>query len=338
MALDLTPGVSHVADTEDGTPIQRIVLSDGTLTVAVLTLGAILQDVRLAGVAHALTLGTDHIPTYLGPLSSCGSLIGPVVNRISGAQAALSGKTYQFEKSPRGDYSLHGGQAGTHHKVWEIDSISETSATLTLNLPDGEGGFPGNRAIAARFSLIGDGTLELRIAATTDASTWINIANHSYWNLDGTDTYAGHTLTVAADRYCVSDAADLATGEVRDVADTPFDFRNGLALSPGEDVKFDVNLCLSDARRPLTNVLTLTGASGVSLSMATTEPGVQIYDGNGYHSDGQLGHNGAVLGNYAGLAIEPQCWPDAPNQPAFPSIVVHPTRAYEQISTLRFSA
>lgn len=97
------------------------------------------------------------------------------------------------------------GAAGTQNKLWEIAEVSDTSVTLELGLPDGEGGFPGNRAVAARFSLLAGGVLELRVAMTTDRDTIVNFANHSFWNLDGTDTYAGHQLQVAADRRCLAD-------------------------------------------------------------------------------------------------------------------------------------
>lgn len=334
----MIPGTYPFGTLPDGQNVHKIVLSNGTLSVALLSLGCILQDVRLAGVPHSLTLGTDDLAACAGPMSSCGSLIGPVVNRISGGASELDGTTYRFDRDPEAEYTLHSGEAGTHHRVWDIAEADDTSATFETSLRDGDGGFPGNRVVAARFRLTAPGTLELRIAVTTDAPTWVNFANHSYWNLDGTPTYAGHSLMVAAERYCVSGPGDLATGAVDPVAGTAFDFRAARVLAPGKNSKLDLNLCVADKRRLPEPVLTLTGASGVTMVLETSEPGVQIYDANGFETGGALGHDAQSYGPHAGLAIEAQAWPDAPNQPRFPSIVLRPGRAYEQVTRWRFSS
>jgi aldose 1-epimerase len=338
MTDTLAPGVSDTDVHISGAPVQRIVLSDGTLSVAVLTLGAILQDVRLAGVSHSLTVASPDIAAYTGALRSAGALMGPVVNRISGGRARLGGTVYEFERNQDGQHTRHAGSAGTNHKLWQIGERRDDAVVLELALPDGEGGFPGNRVVAARFALPAPGTLEMTVTVTTDADSWINFANHSYWNLDGTAAYAGHHLRVAADRYCVPGPGDLVTGEVRPVADTAFDFRAGRPLAPRADPKYDVNLCLSDDRVPPREVLWLTGAGGVSMTVATTEPGLQIYDGNGLNGAGAPDHAGRPIQPYAGIAIEPQGWPDAPNQRGFPSIILRAGQAYRQITRWRFAA
>lgn len=336
MAIPLSPGIYPFGARPDGQAVEQIVLSDGTLGVALLSQGAILQDVRLDGVPYGLTIGTDTLAPYLNGMRSAGSLIGPVINRISNASAVIDGETYQFDRNQDGKHTRHAGDAGTQHKLWDVVDVSDTAATLELNLPDGEGGFPGNRAVAARFSLIEPGTLELRVAVTSDKTTIINFANHSYWNLDGTETYAGHSLQIAADRRCLAENA-LVTGEVVPVDDSFFDFRQPRILTPGQDPVLDVNMCLADRRRKITDVLTLTGQSGVSMTIATTEPGIQIYDGERFANDGALGHDRRANGPYCGLAIEAQGWPDAPNQPHFPQITLTEGRAYEQVTRFRFS-
>ena len=131
-----------------------------------------------------------------------------------------------------GRTTLHGGSHGLHARNWEFDGATERQATFTINLPDGEAGFPGNRALAARYALTGDGTLSLRLAATTDAPTWINLASHALWNPGGGPTLAGHTLRIAADRYLPTDDTALVTGEIADVTGTPFDFRSGRPVGP----------------------------------------------------------------------------------------------------------
>ncbi len=333
----MTPGTYPFGADAQGREVQRVVISRGGLSAAILTQGAILQDVRLAGVSHGLALGFPELAPYLGAMASCGALMGPVVNRISNGTAPLAETVVTLEKNQDGRHTRHSGSAGTHRKLWEIDIAGPAGATLTLSLPDGEGGFPGNRAVSADFRLLRDATLELRVTMTTDADTLVNFANHGYWNLDGSGTFAGHRLTVAADRYCVTGPGSLPTGEIREVAGTPFDFRHGRELSPGRDPAYDHNLCLAQTRRRIAPALTLTGRSGISLAIATTEPGMQVYDGAGFDPKGAVGNDGRRYGRHAGLALEPQGWPDAPNHRGFPHIVLRAGRAYEQVTRFSFS-
>ena len=333
----MIPGTAAVGTLPDGQTIQQVILSDGTLSVAFLSLGCALQDLRLSGVPHSLTLGTEDATAYAGALRSCGTLIGPVVNRISGGSAKLAGRTYTFDRNQDGELTCHSGAAGTNRRLWDVAESDDTSVTFETSLRDGDGGFPGNRVVAARFALTEPGVLEMRVAVTTDAATWVNFANHSYWNLDGTETYDGHQLEVAADRYCVAGPGDLVTGEVLGVEGSPFDFRTARVLRPGNDPKLDLNLCVADGQRAPEHILTLTGASGVSMSLETSEPGVQIYDANKFATGGATGHDGRSYSPYAGLAIEAQCWPDAPNQPHFPSIVLSAGQSYEQVTRWRFA-
>lgn len=330
------PGLYPFGVNPDGDQITRAVISDGTLAVSVLSQGVTLQDVRLAGVAHGLTVGTDTLPPYVGPLRSCGALMGPVVNRISNGRTEISGKVFEFERNQDGLHTRHCGAAGVNRKGWELAECDDTSVTFELSIVDGEGGFPGNRAVASRLSLPETGVLELRVAMTTDADTIVNFANHAYWNLDGTPTYEGHRLTVAADRRCLADAGALVTGEVEPVEGTFFDFREGRVLSPGQDPLIDVNMCVADQRRALTEVLRLEGTSGVTMTVETTEPGVQLYDGSGLGGDGAPGHDGRPIGAYSGFAIEPQGWPDACNHAHFPSILLRAGHSYEQVTRYRF--
>ncbi|WP_253949121.1 aldose epimerase family protein [Mangrovicoccus sp. HB161399] len=338
MMASMIPGLYPFGTRPDGQAVQRVVLSDGMLDVAVLTQGAILQDVRLKGVDHGLAIGTDTLDPYLADMRSCGSLIGPVINRIAEGRAVIAGETFEFERNQDGRHTRHSGAAGTQNKLWEISEMDDSSVTLELGLPDGEGGFPGNRAVAARYALVAPGVLEMRVAVTTDRPTIVNFANHGYWNLDGTDTYEGHRLEVAADRRCVMGEGSLVTGEIAPVEGSFFDFRQGTILHPGQDPQIDLNLCLADRRRPLTEILTLTGRSGVCMTVSSTEPGVQVYDGANFKNGGATGHDGRRNGPYCGLAIEPQGWPDACNHAEFPPILLDEGHAVEQVTTWRFSA
>lgn len=322
-------GIREFGRMADGAKVQAITLRAGALSVTLLTLGAILQEVRLAGVAHGLTLGSDRVADYEGAMRYHGSLIGPVVNRLSGAEARIGDVLHRFEANQDGCITLHGGAAGTHLKLWQIARATDTEALLTLTLPAGEGGFPGRRQVQALWQIAAPASLTLTISASTDADTLINFANHSYWNLDGSSTWAGHSLRVAADRYLPTTEAFTPTGAIADVAGTAMDFREGRAIAPGDPL-LDTCFCLSDSAQPLRDVLWLTGQSGVGLTVATTEPGIQVYDGRNALRPGQTPHEG--------LAIEAQLWPDAPAHPEFPSILLRAGESRAQTVQWRFEA
>lgn len=320
-------GVSGFGVTAGGEAVSRVVLRGGGLTVALLTRGAVLQGVWLDGVDRNLTLGSEVLADYEGKMRHHGSLVGPVVNRIAEAGAVVGGVRRSFEANWQGQHTLHSGAAGTQFKVWALGAVTEASAEMTVHLPDGEGGFPGNRQITARFE-VADSALNLTVTATTDAETPINFANHSYWNLDGTETWAGHHLRIAADRVLAVTEALIPTGEVPAVAGTPLDLRAGRVIAPGDPV-MDTAFCLSDAPQPLSEVLWLTGASGLRLTLATTEASVQVYDGRAAVRPGRE--------VYEGLAIEAQGWPDALSQPGFPQVTLQPGALYRQHTRFSFS-
>jgi aldose 1-epimerase len=314
--------------TGDGRPVQAVTIGAGDLRATILTLGSIVQDVRLAGHAHSLTPGSDRLADYEGQMRYHGPLVGPVANRIAGASAEIAGRLHRFDANEAAGHCLHGGATGTQAQVWQIAEVTADSVTLTLDLPDGLGGFPGNRRIRARWQVRAPATLHLRLSAGTDAPTLMNIANHSYWNLDGTPDWSGHRLRIAADQYLPTDAAMIPTGAVAAVAGSAMDFRQGRVITPGGPL-LDTCFCLSDRRRPLREVLWLTGASGLCLTVATTEPGIQVYDGRNAQRPGHA--------TYEGLAIEPQFWPDAPHQPGFPAIDLVPGKDWQQITEWRFA-
>ena len=305
--------------------MTAIGIAAGDLSARLLTLGATLREVRLAGVDRNLTVGTDDLALYGGPMLYYGAVVAPVANRLRDARAAIGGTEHHFEPN-QGPHILHSGAVGTHLKDWEVLEAAPDAVLMGVTLQGGEGGFPGLRRVTVRFAVLPPATLRMEIVAATDALTLMNPVNHSYWNLDGTPTWEGHALRIAADAYLPVDDDLIPTGEVRDVTGTPYDFREGRRPRPGEP-PMDHNFCLARERGPLREVLWLTGASGVSMALATTEPGVQVYDG----SQG----TGARL--HEALAIEAQSWPDAPSNPGFPSIRLAPGEAYRQVTEWRFT-
>jgi aldose 1-epimerase len=310
---------------QTGHDVDRITLVGHGLQVAILTLGAALQSVRLNGVAHDLTLGSDGLADYEGALRFHGTIVGPVANRLAGAQVSIDGQTHVLAANEPSGNLLHSGAAGTHAQVWQVATISETAVTLTLSLQDD--GFPGRRDLRVSYAIAAPGTLQMTITGTTTAPTVLNLAQHSYWNLDGTPTWAGHRLQIAADAYLPTDEANIPTGEIRPVAGTPLDFRTARQIVPDHPF-IDHNFCLSHAPAPLRDVVWLTGQSGLRLTFATTEPGVQVFNGPQGIRPG--------AGAYGGIAIEAQGWPDAPHQPGFPSIALAQGQTYHQITQWRF--
>lgn len=314
--------MAYFGTTSTGAKVEKITLTAGDLTAQILTWGAVIQSIRLKGVPHDLTLGSDTLADYEGDLRYHGSIIAPVVNRLTHAAAPLGDQTLHFQVNFNGQHSLHSGDAGTHLKVWDIIHASETECLLALTLPHNEGGFPGNRRIQALFQIAAPASLRLTITSQTDADTLINATNHSYWNLDGSKDFAGHSLQINADHYLPATPDFIPTGEIRPAADM-FDFRNPKPVSPHQP-DLDNCFCLSHSQHPLRDVLTLQGQSNLKMTVATTEPGIQIYDCRHDH--------------YKGLAIEAQGWPDAPNKPGFPSITLRAGETLTQITEWRFTA
>lgn len=319
--------MQHFGTTAAGEDVHKLVLQDGALRVAILTWGAAVQDVRLDGVAHGLTLGSHRIADYEGGMAHHGTLIGPIVNRISVSRVELDGMVYELERNQDGRIHLHSGKQATHRRVWQVVDHGPTFATLQCKLGDGDCGLPGNRIITARYCVQAPACLTLDINATTDALTLFNFANHSYWNFDGSDRWDGHILKVQADRFLPTTRDDTPTGDISDVTDTPMDFRTARAITPGHP-PLDNNFCLSDAPADLRRVLTLTGASGVGMHLATNQPGVQVYDGrNAIRPD---------KAPFEGLAIEAQGWPDAPTHAGFPTIRATADHPYQQTTQFDF--
>jgi aldose 1-epimerase len=321
----MTEQVQRFGVTALGARVDRIVLTSAKMTATLLTYGCALQSLRMAGLVHDLTLGSDSLADYEGPMCYHGTLVGPVANRLTRAQAMIDGHMVQFQANEATGSLLHGGADGIQTRIWKITDLTAAAVTLTLDLPHGDGGFPGNRHITVRFNL-SETTLRMDITATTDTPTLMNIAQHSYWNLNGTPTWAGHTLQIAADAFLPVTPETLPTGQVQTVAGSPFDFRHPRRIAPGDPV-MDTCFCLTPS--PMRDVLWLTG-DHLRMIFATTEPGLQVYDGLHGIRPGYA--------PYEGLAIEAQGWPDAPNHAGFPSIALAPGQTYQQTTTWRFKA
>ncbi|MBM2574965.1 galactose mutarotase [Jannaschia sp. Os4] len=300
-------------------------------------MGAILRDLRLAGHEAPLVLGLADDAHYPEHSNYMGATAGRVANRIGGARFVLDGAEHRTDPNFRDRHTLHGGSRGMGKRVWDVVETVPDAVTFGIDLADGEMGFPGALRATARFAVEGS-TLRIDYEATCDAPTVCNLAHHSYWNLDGTEDLRHHVLTVDADRYLPVDD-DLIPTRVAPVAGTRFDFRDGRRFGGRDDdlPLLDHNLCLSDGQGPLRDVAMLhSERSGIAMTIATTEPGLQVYDGAKLATP-VPGLDGRTYRARAGAALEPQGWPDAPNNPGFPSVALRPGGTYRQTTTFAFS-
>ncbi len=318
----------------NGREVQIATLTAGGLRVQVLTLGAILQDLRLDGADWPLVLGSEQIGAYEGPMAWFGAVVGPVANRISGAEAMIAGQRARFEAND-GPNTLHGGSNGTSAQIWSVTAASAERLLLRLDLPAGLGGFPGNRQLRAEYRISAPATLELELTATTDAPTLMNLAHHPYWNLEGSAETSSHWLRVSADALLPTDAARLPSGKIAPLGADARDLRAPRRMNTLPPL--DHCYVLARRPRPLAEIATLRGARGITLDLASTAPGLQVYDGAGVSTAPWPGHNGIPYGPFAGVALEPQLWPDAPAHPDFPSALLQPGAQFQQLTQYRLS-
>ncbi|SDY75843.1 aldose 1-epimerase [Jannaschia faecimaris] len=312
--------------------LNRFAIAGHGLTATFTEWGASLVDLRMDGVDHPLVLGLADLGDYAaGHANYMGATVGRFANRIGDARFTLDGVEHRLDRNFQERHSLHGGSKGIGKRVWDVTARTDSSITFSIALTDGEMGYPGPVQITATFTCAPGACLAVQYSAISDAPTIVNLAHHTYWNLDGTDDVSRHYLTVKADRYLPVDEGLIPTG-VATVAGTDFDFRAGRML-PGQGL-LDHNLCLSDARVALRDVAVLH-APGMSMTVATTEPGLQVYGGAKLATPVQ-GIDGRTYRAHAGVALEPQNWPDAPNHADFPNCVLRPGETYEQTTTFNF--
>lgn len=314
--------------------LQYITLKGHGLTAKILPHGAALQDLRLDGHKPSLVLGFPKAGSYQPNPSCFGAIVGPVANRIRGAKVEIDGQTFALDPNWIGAHTLHGGSGGTSECPWTVGQVTDTSAELHLQLPDGQLGFPGNLDIKCTYELLATAKLKITLEATSDRTTMCNLAPHIYFNLDGRPTLDEHRLSVASDTYVATDVDLLPTGELPSVEGKAFDYRTPASLL---NHSLDLNFCLSDKVEAVREVANLTSrASGRTMVLKTNQPGLQVYNGAEMQIS-ETGLDGAAYGPFAGLALEPQNWPDAPNHAHFPECLLHPGETYRNETVFEFS-
>lgn len=308
----------------------RLAGPDGTIA-SVLDWGATLRDLVVptaGGGRRRVVLGYQRFDDYRANPSYLGAIAGRYANRIRDGRFRLDGRDYQLTLNEDGRTHLHGGTRGFSHQPWRIVERTAMSVTLGLTSPDGDQGYPGRVEARCTYTLAAPATLRVELSATTDAPTPVNLAHHSYFTLEDGADIRGHRLQIAAAAYTPVDAALIPTGAIAPVAGTPYDFRAARPV----DLPLDHNFVLSGGGA----AAVVTSADGrARLTVTTDAPGLQVYDGRGLRDLGP-GLDGQRHFPHAGLALEPQLFPDGPNQPAFPQAVLRPGETWRQRSEFRF--
>lgn len=315
------------ATLSDGTPVHRWTLERAGVRVRILSYGGIVQSVEVPdrdGRAVNVVLGFADLDGYLeNPGPYLGALVGRYANRIAGGRFPLDGLTYALALN-NAPNSLHGGERGFDKRVWDVEPV-EHGVRLSRVSPHGEEGFPGRLEVSATYTLDGSGALHLAYKAVTDAPTVVNLTNHGYFNLGGSGNAGGHELRIAASRFTPVEADLIPTG-VEDVADTRFDFREARKVGAGYDHNFVLDKGVTPA--PVEVAELHDPASGRVLTVATTEPGLQLYTAD---------HLSEPFAPGDGIALETQHFPDSPNRPDFPSTVLRPDGTYRSETVYGFS-
>ena len=338
----------------DGTSIDAYTLGDGRVEAKVITYGGILVSLKAldkAGKSDDVVLGFDSLDDYVKISNAAegnpffGAIIGRYANRIAKGKFTLDGKEYSvpINNPPN---SLHGGPHGFNNVVWKGKEIP-SGVELTYLSKDGEAGYPGNLTVTVRYTLE-NGALKIDYSATTDQDTVINLTNHSYFNLSGQGhgDILNHMLTLYAGRFTPVDSTLIPTGELRAVANTPFDFTKATRVGDridADDVQirfgkgYDHNWVLDSSGGKLFDAAEVyEPTSGRVLRVSTTQPGIQFYTGN--FLDGTLkGKGGATYVRRGALCLETQHFPDSPNHPKFPTTELKPGERYHTVTVFSFS-
>ncbi|MEU6065929.1 aldose epimerase family protein [Streptomyces sp. NPDC047082] len=323
----------------DGTSVHRWTLERAEVRVRVLTYGGIVQSIEVpdrwgtprsseaesgGGRTANVVLGFAGLDDYLAhPEPYFGALIGRYANRIGNARFPLDGLTYALEPND-GPHCLHGGDHGFDKRVWTAEPV-EHGVRLTRVSPHGEEGFPGRLEVSATYTLDESGALRISYEAVTDEPTVVNLTSHSYFNLAGSGNAGGHELRIAASRFTPVDAGLIPTGELRGVTGSRFDFRTARKVGSGYDHNFVFDKGVTEAPAEVAELHDPT--SGRLLTIATTEPGIQVYTADHLSDPFEPG---------AGIALETQHFPDSPNRPGFPSAQLRPGVVYRSETVYGF--
>lgn len=284
-----------------------------------------------------VVLGYDNIGQYVQSDGNYGALIGRYGNRINQGKFTLDDVEYTLPQN-NGAHCLHGGPQGYHARMWDAKQLNDQALELTYLSKDGEAGFPGNLDIKVTYTLTDDNAVGIKYEATTDKKTVVNLTNHSYFNLSGVpgSDVLDQLVMINADNYTPVDSTLIPVG-VSPVDGTPLDLRTPVAIGkqindPFQQLVFgrgyDLNWVLNtNGDKNVLAAKAYSPTSGIALEVYTNEPGIQFYTGN--FMDGKdTGKHGVLYPHRGALCLETQHYPDSPNHPDFPSVVLNPGEKY----------
>ena len=336
----------------DGTPIELYTLTNGKITAKITTYGGIVTELHTPdrdGKTADVVLGFDSVEGYLAGHPYFGAITGRFANRIAKGKFSIDGKEYSLAVN-NGPNSLHGGLKGFDKQVWKAEETTvdgSPALKLSRTSPDGEEGYPGNLSVTVTYSITPENALKIDYTATTDKPTVLNLTNHSYFNLAGpaSGTILDHELTLAADQYTLVDENFIPNGKLGSVTGTPVDFTKAKAIGAhigqiaGEPGGYDHNFVVRGAeagsKKPIFTAKVKDPKSGRTMTVLTTEPGVQFYTGN--FLDGTVkGKGGVVYKKNQAFCLETQHYPDSPNHADFPTTRLNPGQTYTQTTVYQF--
>lgn len=336
----------------DGKPVDVFTLANGRgVRMRLLTYGAIIQTLETrdrSGKLDDVVLGFDDLQGYVKSSPYFGAIVGRYGNRIARGRFTLEGKTYTLAVNNAPNH-LHGGIKGFDKVIWNAEPFRSDTAVgvvLTHTSPDGDEGYPGTLRAKVTYTLGSRDELAIDAEATTDKPTVVNLTNHTYWNLaGGTRDILGHVMQLGSSAIVPVDSTLIPTGKLMPTAGTPFDFRTPTPVGariddPHVQIRYgrgyDHTFVLDQGAGTTSPAARVTEpTTGRSLEIFTTEPGIQVYSGN--FLDGSFaGKRGMVYARRFGLALETHHYPDSPNQPSFPSVVLRPGETYRTRTVFRF--
>ncbi|MGZ8538391.1 MAG: aldose epimerase family protein [Flavisolibacter sp.] len=294
-----------------------------------------------------VVVGFKSVKEYMNSTESYfGATIGRVGNRIAKGKFTVDGKEYSIFTN-NGANSLHGGKKGFQGIVWDATQPNDTTLELHYLSKDMEEGYPGNLDVKVIYSLTSDNALKCEYFATTDKRTPVNLTNHAFFNLngEGSGTINNHVLQINADRYTPVDSTLIPTGQIEPVANTPFDFTKPMTIGSridqdNQQLKFgqgyDHNYVLRGGSGMRHAAIVTGDKSGIKMDIYTEEPGLQFYGGNFMQSKNTF-KTGVKDDFRTAFCLETQHFPDAPNRPNFPSIMLNPGKTYHTTSLFKFS-
>jgi aldose 1-epimerase len=350
------PGITKApfGTTKDGKAVDIYTLRNANgVEARIMTYGGIVVSMKVPdkkGKFDDVVLGCNTVTEYEKPLPYFGALIGRYGNRIANGKFSLNGQSYTLVTND-GPNALHGGPKGFDKVVWTakpVDNKLGPSLEMSYISKDGEEGYPGNLTITALYTLTADNALRLEYTAVTDKDTVVNLTQHSYFNLagEGNGDILKHEVFMPAKSFTPVNSTLIPTGELRPVKGTPFDFTTSTAIGArigqdDEQLKFgkgyDHNWVIREQGGDLTSMaLVYEPQSGRTLEVLSTEPGLQFYTGN--FLDGTIvGKSGKAYAFRSAFCMEPQHFPDSPNQPKFPTTVLKVGQVYKNVIMYKFS-